>query len=318
MAAPADGGEPGQLEHHVVDAGRQQRDAIACRPHGDCAVTSSRCSAGPVTVTVTPGSTAPLASLMVPAIAPVTCAVGGRREGDARSKQDGQGGGRAGRVSTEHTDLARRPTVGVPNEFVLQERCKVVKPPDVNYDAGRSLHGTQRSSRTRATGRRAAGRPSPPATVSSPSVRPRGSSASAPSTLRLWENVGLVSPVRSNGRYRLYSPDLLKVLKRIKYLRDVQTPERARHQARAGARRDAVEVRVGQRPLGPVLRRLRQRRGMGLVEAAGAGRDLRGFLSSLERSQANASVATLQRLATTYGDDRDGAVPRTGARPAVW
>src|SRR4051795_135390 len=44
----------------------------------------------------------------------------------------------------------------------------------------------------------------------------------SPSTLRLWENVGLVSPVRSNGRYRLYSPDLLKLLKRIKYLRDVQ------------------------------------------------------------------------------------------------
>src|SRR3954471_11399436 len=44
----------------------------------------------------------------------------------------------------------------------------------------------------------------------------------SPSTLRLWENVGLVSPVRSNGRYRLYSPELLKVLKRIKYLRDVQ------------------------------------------------------------------------------------------------
>src|SRR4029079_3575653 len=44
----------------------------------------------------------------------------------------------------------------------------------------------------------------------------------SPSTLRLWENVGLVSPLRSNGRYRLYSPELLKVLKRIKYLRDVQ------------------------------------------------------------------------------------------------
>jgi hypothetical protein len=31
------------------------------------------------------------------------------------------------------------------------------------------------------------------------------------STLRLSENVGLVSPVRSSGRYRLYSPDVLKV-----------------------------------------------------------------------------------------------------------
>src|SRR5580765_3074497 len=44
----------------------------------------------------------------------------------------------------------------------------------------------------------------------------------SPSTLRLWENVGLVSRVRSNGRYRLYSPELLEVLKRIKYLRDVK------------------------------------------------------------------------------------------------
>src|SRR6266699_2191034 len=44
----------------------------------------------------------------------------------------------------------------------------------------------------------------------------------SPSTLRLWENVGLISPVRSNGRYRLYSPELLEVLKRIKYLRDVR------------------------------------------------------------------------------------------------
>src|SRR5256885_9454775 len=44
----------------------------------------------------------------------------------------------------------------------------------------------------------------------------------SPSTLRLWENVGLISPARSNGRYRLYSPELLDVLKRIKYLRDVK------------------------------------------------------------------------------------------------
>src|SRR5713101_1800710 len=44
----------------------------------------------------------------------------------------------------------------------------------------------------------------------------------SPSTLRLWENVGLISPARSSGRYRLYNPELLQVLKRIKYLRDVE------------------------------------------------------------------------------------------------
>src|SRR5437762_13622591 len=44
----------------------------------------------------------------------------------------------------------------------------------------------------------------------------------SPSTLRLWENVGLITPARGNGRYRLYSSELLAVLKRIKYLRDVK------------------------------------------------------------------------------------------------
>ena len=42
------------------------------------------------------------------------------------------------------------------------------------------------------------------------------------STLRLWENVGLISPARNSGKYRLYSPEVLEVLKRIKYLRDVK------------------------------------------------------------------------------------------------
>ena len=42
------------------------------------------------------------------------------------------------------------------------------------------------------------------------------------STLRLWEGVGLVTPARSAGSYRLYTPELLDVLKRIKYLRDVK------------------------------------------------------------------------------------------------
>jgi DNA-binding transcriptional MerR regulator len=38
----------------------------------------------------------------------------------------------------------------------------------------------------------------------------------SPSTLRLWESVGLVTPARSSGRFRLYTPELLELLKRIK------------------------------------------------------------------------------------------------------
>lgn len=121
----------------------------------------------------------------------------------------------------------------------------------------------------------------------------------SPSTLRLWESVGLVSPIRSNGRYRLYSPELLKVLKRIKYLREVQQLNVPGIKRELGAAKPARAHEP--KPLGPKLRRLRSRTGLGIVEAAKRAGISPGFLSSVERGQANASVATLQRLATAYG-----------------
>jgi len=123
----------------------------------------------------------------------------------------------------------------------------------------------------------------------------------SPSTLRLWESVGLVTPVRSNGRYRLYSPALLKVLKRIKYLRDVQRLNVPGIKRALGGTPRATRSGGERRPLGPTLRRLRQRRGLGIVQAARHAGISGGFLSALERSQANASVATLHRLAVAYG-----------------
>jgi DNA-binding transcriptional MerR regulator/quercetin dioxygenase-like cupin family protein len=122
----------------------------------------------------------------------------------------------------------------------------------------------------------------------------------SPSTLRLWESEGLVAPVRSNGKYRLYSPALLKVLKRIKYLRDVQrlnVPGVKRELGTTTKSRSASEPK----PLGPKLQRLRKRTGLGIADAAKRAGISSGFLSSVERGQANASVATLQRLATAYG-----------------
>jgi DNA-binding transcriptional MerR regulator/quercetin dioxygenase-like cupin family protein len=122
----------------------------------------------------------------------------------------------------------------------------------------------------------------------------------SPSTLRLWESVGLVAPVRSNGRYRLYSPELLKVLKRIKYLREVQRLNVPGIKRELGA---TTTLRRTQepKPLGPKLKRLRTRTGLPIADAAKRAGISTGFLSSVERGQANASVATLQRLATCYG-----------------
>ncbi|MBI1874040.1 MAG: MerR family transcriptional regulator [Acidobacteria bacterium] len=123
----------------------------------------------------------------------------------------------------------------------------------------------------------------------------------SPSTLRLWENVGLVSPARSNGRYRLYSPELLAVLKRIKYLRDVKLLNFPGIKEVLGKMTKARSNGHAVTDLGAKLRRLRKRRGLGLVEAARQAKISAGFLSAVELSRANPSVATLQRLAATYG-----------------
>jgi DNA-binding transcriptional MerR regulator len=124
----------------------------------------------------------------------------------------------------------------------------------------------------------------------------------SPSTLRLWENVGLISPARSNGRYRLYSPELLDVLKRIKYLRDVKRLNLPGIRQALGTS-PPQRLNNGSQPtdLGRKLRRLRKKCGLGVVEAARRAKISAGFLSAIELSRANPSVATLQRLSATYG-----------------
>jgi DNA-binding transcriptional MerR regulator len=128
----------------------------------------------------------------------------------------------------------------------------------------------------------------------------------SPSTLRLWENVGIITPVRSNGHYRLYSRELLEVLKRIKYLRDVKRlnlpgiKEILGHgQQKAAPSRQTANG--GPTDVGRKLREMRKRQGIGLAEAARQAKVSVGFVSAIELSRANPSVATLQRLTAAYG-----------------
>lgn len=126
----------------------------------------------------------------------------------------------------------------------------------------------------------------------------------SPSTLRLWENVGIVTPVRSNGHYRLYSRELLEVLKRIKYLRDVKRLNLPGIKEVLGRSPDAALKRADDRrptDMGRKLREMRKRQGLGLAEAARRAQISSGFLSAIELSRANPSVATLQRLTAAYG-----------------
>src|SRR5438067_13814560 len=41
----------------------------------------------------------------------------------------------------------------------------------------------------------------------------------SPSMLRAWERLGLTKPVRTSSRYRLYSPQDVRLLKRAQFLR---------------------------------------------------------------------------------------------------
>ncbi len=122
------------------------------------------------------------------------------------------------------------------------------------------------------------------------------------STLRLWESVGLISPARSTGKYRLFNPEMLELLKRIKYLRDVQKLNVPGIKQALNSKNTApAPSQVKRQPdIGTKLRKMRKRQGLGVVEAAEQAKISPGFLSAIELSRANASVATLQRLAATY------------------
>jgi DNA-binding transcriptional MerR regulator/quercetin dioxygenase-like cupin family protein len=129
----------------------------------------------------------------------------------------------------------------------------------------------------------------------------------SPSTLRKWENVGLVTPARSAGRFRLYTPETLQLLKRIKYLHDVKrlnVPGIKQALADSLPKKRTKESPPQGRPtpdLGGKLRRLRTKCGLSVTEAAHRAGISVGFLSAVELASANPSVATLQRLAAAYG-----------------
>ena len=126
------------------------------------------------------------------------------------------------------------------------------------------------------------------------------------SSLRNWERMGLVTPTRSQGRYRMYSQEALEKLKRIKYLRTVKRvnpagiiamqvgggkPAPAEQSSGEKTKREAIAKQLTKlrRELGLTLSQVAQRTGVSI-----------SFLSSLERGYANARIATLHKLARLY------------------
>jgi DNA-binding transcriptional MerR regulator/quercetin dioxygenase-like cupin family protein len=124
----------------------------------------------------------------------------------------------------------------------------------------------------------------------------------SPSVLRTWENLGLISPVRTPGRYRLYAPADLQILKRAQFLRRNRGLNASaivhllKSKGALSRTRPHHHGTVGLR-----LRHLRSQRGLPLQRVARAVGVSTGFLSALERGHMSASIATLRRLARFFG-----------------
>jgi DNA-binding transcriptional MerR regulator/quercetin dioxygenase-like cupin family protein len=127
----------------------------------------------------------------------------------------------------------------------------------------------------------------------------------SPSSLRAWEQVGLIRPARSQGRYRLYSADDLEAAKRILHLRKSKGLNLAgvAHllSTKETPRGKPVRVRTNTTAgVGEHLLKLRRRQDHTLAQVARQAGISISFLSSIERGTAKPSIATLQRLAVIY------------------
>jgi DNA-binding transcriptional MerR regulator len=123
----------------------------------------------------------------------------------------------------------------------------------------------------------------------------------SPSVIRSWENLGLTRPRRTESKYRLYTADDVKLLKRARFLRKVRGLNAAaivEMLRREGKARPAVDGSAG--AIGSHLRQLRAKRRLSLAQVARAVGISVGFLSALERSQMSGSVGTLRKLAKFY------------------
>lgn len=122
----------------------------------------------------------------------------------------------------------------------------------------------------------------------------------SPSVIRSWESLGLTRPERTASKYRLYSPDDVRLLKRARFLRRVRglnAPAIVQMLRRDGLVRHDSN---GSAAIGVHLRQLRTSRRFSLARVAKAVGISVGFLSALERSQMSASVGTLRKLARFF------------------
>jgi DNA-binding transcriptional MerR regulator/quercetin dioxygenase-like cupin family protein len=123
----------------------------------------------------------------------------------------------------------------------------------------------------------------------------------SPSVIRSWESLGLARPRRTESKYRLYTAEDVKLLKRARFLRKVRGLNAAAIvQLLKRESKLPAATNGNARAIGGHLRQLRASRGLSLAQVASAVGISVGFLSALERSQMSGSVGTLRKLARFY------------------
>lgn len=130
-----------------------------------------------------------------------------------------------------------------------------------------------------------------------------------PSTLRLWEQHGLITPLRTASGHRVYSQTDISRIRAIRRMRVVDglnmSAIKRVLEPESMAQQRAIRPHDGRsedlRELGMQYRQARAKHALSLQEASDLSGLPRSFISTFERTGQGATVTSLQKLATVYG-----------------
>jgi transcriptional regulator with XRE-family HTH domain len=129
----------------------------------------------------------------------------------------------------------------------------------------------------------------------------------SPSTLRAWEQQGLVGAARSSAGWRRYDAGDVARAREVHRLREVEglavhaIARRLRTGPARASRRAAAAVPVANGDLGQRLRERRTEQGLTLRALAAAARVSPSLVSGVERGLVQPSIASLQKLSAALG-----------------
>lgn len=133
----------------------------------------------------------------------------------------------------------------------------------------------------------------------------------SPSTIRFWEQHGLIQPEYTESGHRIYHEEHLEAVRDIQRLRVVQglslTAIRSLRARQTSLKPDAGLTAPSTAPvntgagIGPRLRALRKKKGLSLREVAAETGLAASLISTLERTSIGASAASVHKLADFFG-----------------